>query len=114
MKYKFAFTIGAIKDVCERCPEHDIARIDELFSEDDYFTTLNNMIWFITTLNKWAVFKETRSFEGALTENDIMAMEMAEINELFGDAMATFKSDQKSETEIEPTKKAEAVPESKN
>lgn len=110
MKYKFAFTIGAIKDVCERCPNHDIARIDELFSDDDYFTTLDNMIWFIVTLNKWAVFKETRSFEGALTDNDVMAMEMDEINELFSDAMATFNGDQKSDTEIEPTKKAEAVP----
>lgn len=114
MKYKFAFTIGAIKDVCERCPDHDIARVDELFSDDDYFTTLNNMIWFITTLNRWAVFKETRSFDGALSENDIMAMDMAEIQELFADAMSTFKNDSAPETEVEPTKKAEAVPETKS
>lgn len=113
MSYKFAFTIGAIKDVCERCPDHDIARIDELFS-DDYYTTLNNMIWFITTLNRWAVFKETRSFDGALSEEDIMVMDMDEIKELFADAMKTFRNDSTPETEVEPTKKAEAVPKTKS
>lgn len=113
-KYKFAFTIGAIRDVCSRCPEHDIDRIEELFSDSDYIATLNNMVWFVVTLNKWAVYKDTRSFEGALTEDDVMAMEMDEINELFAAAISAFRNDQKTDTEIEPTKKAKAVPKKKN
>ena len=109
MEYKFAFTIGAIKDVCERCPDHDIAKIETLFRDDDYYTTLNNMIWFITTLNKWAVYKETRSFDGALSEEDILVMDMDEIKALFDDAMKAFRQDKEPQTEIE-AKKAEAVP----
>ena len=110
MKKKFALTIGAMKDICERCPDHDINQVEKLFSYDDYYTTLDNMVWFILTLNKWAVYRETKSFEGSLTEGDVLSMDMAEINVLFTEAMSAFKSDGTPETEIEPTKKAEAVP----
>lgn len=114
MKKKFAFTIGAIKEVCERCPNHDIENIADLFAEEDTVKRLENMIWFICTLNKWGVFKETNSFEGALTENDILKMEMSDINDLFDYAMSAFRGDSQSETETEPVKKDEAVSESKS
>lgn len=115
MKYKFAFTIGTIKEVCERCPNHDLDRLGELFATNDYMKSIDNMAWFICTLNRWAVFKETRSFDGALQIDDVMAMEMPEVMALFDEAMATFNKDKKSETEIVPSKKAEAAqPNEKN
>ena len=83
MKKKFAFTIGTIKEVCERCPNHDLDRLGELFSGTDYPATIDNMAWFICTLNKWAIFKETRSFDGAMTEDDVMAMDMPAIVEVY-------------------------------
>ena len=110
MKHKFALTIGAMKDICERCPDHDINQVEKLFSYDDYSTTLDNMVWFILTLNKWGVFRETKSFDGCLAEEEILAMDMNEINVLFAEAMSAFRNDGTPETEIEPTKKAEAVP----
>ena len=105
MKRNFIFTIGAIKEVCERCPDHDIERIQELFNENDLVTLLDNMAWFISVLDRWTVKKETGSEEGALTSDDILLMDMKEVNALFADAMTTFKKDSKGETEIEPTKK---------
>lgn len=113
MKKKFTFTIGAIKEVCERCPDHDIARIQELFNENDLVTMLDNMAWFISVLDRWTVKKETGTEEGALTIDDILLMDMEEINALFADAMAAFNKDSKSESEIEPVKKTKAVSKSK-
>lgn len=110
----FAFTVGAIREVCERCPNHDIDKILDLFTEEDTIKRLDNMVWFICTLNKWGVFKETGSFDGALTENEILAMEMGDINEMFESAMASFKGDSTPEDETEPAKKAEAAPKSKS
>lgn len=113
MKRKFVFTIGAIKEACERCPDHDIERIEELFDENDMVSLLDNMAWFISLLNRWAVIKETGSADGALTEKQIMLMEMPEVKALFAEAMAAFKRDQQSETEITPAKKTEAASKSK-
>lgn len=113
MKRNFAFTIGAIKEVCERCPDHDINRLMELFNETDFIKQLENMTWFICTLNKWAVYKDTGSFEGALTEEDLLKMEMPDINAMFDEAMVSFAGDSKSETEVEPVKKQKAVPSDK-
>lgn len=110
---EFAFTIGTIKDVCERCPNHDLDRLGELFSGNDYTTLLDNMAWFISTLNRWAVFKETRSFDGALTVDDVMVMDMPEVMSLFDEAMAAFNKDKKTETEIIPSKKDEAAQQNK-
>ena len=112
-KYTFAFTIGAVRDVCERCPDHNIERIGELFSDSDFVEMLDNMAWFISTLNKWSVLKETGSKEGALNIDDILLMDMAEVNDLFGQAMAAFNKDKSGETEIQPSKKTGAVPGSK-
>lgn len=100
MKKKFAFTIGTIKEVCERCPDHDLDRLGELFSGNDYPKTIDNMAWFISTLNRWAVFKETRSFDGAMTVDDVMVMDMPEVMALFDEAMAAFNKDKQPETEI--------------
>lgn len=111
--YQFAFTIGAVRDVCERCPDHNIEKIGELFDEKDFVTMLDNMAWFISVLNQWSVQKETGSREGALTVEDVLLMDMEEVNALFAQAMAAFNKDQKGETEITNTKKAEAVSESK-
>ena len=108
MKKKFAFTIGTIKDVCERCPDHNLDRLGELFAGSDYPQTIDNMAWFICTLNRWAVFKETRSFDGALTEEDILVMDMPEVMELFDEAMAAFNEDKAPQTQIVP-KKADAA-----
>lgn len=113
MKRNFIFTIGAIKDVCERCPDRDITRVEELFSDNDYVTTLDNMAWFISTLDYWGTKKTTGSAEGALTVDDIMLMDMKEIKELFSEAMTAFKNDQKSETEIAPAKKTKATSKTK-
>lgn len=113
MKKKFAFTIGTIKEVCERCPNHDLDRLGELFSGTDYPATIDNMAWFICTLNKWAIFKETRSFDGAMTEDDVMAMDMPEVMALFDEAMAAFNKDKKPETEI-IAKKEKAAQNGKN
>lgn len=99
-KYNFAFTIGAVKEICERCPDRDIERIQELFNEDNYIDMLDNMTWFICVLSKWSVFKETRSYEGALTEDDVMVMDMDEIRELFDQAMGAFRKDKDPETEV--------------
>lgn len=112
-KYTFAYTIGAIKEVCARCPDHDPERIGELFNENKYVELLDNMAWFISTLSKWSERRTHGSDEGALTEDDIMLMDMDEINDLFAQAMAAFKRDQKSETEIKPAKKTKAVSKSK-
>lgn len=113
MKRNFTFTIGAVRDICERCPDHDIARIEELFTEDNYVKTLDNMAWFICVLDRWGQKKATGSDEDALTVDDIMLMNMSEINELFADAMSAFRNDQKSESEIAPTKKAKATSKTK-
>lgn len=112
--YTFAFTVGAIKEVCERCPGHDIENIMTLFAEEDTVQRLDNMVWFICTLNKWGVFRETNSFDGALTENDIYKMDMGDVNDLFDVAMSAFNGDSQTETETEPEKKDEAAPESKS
>ena len=112
-KRKFTFTIGAVKEICERCPDHDIARIGELFDENDFVAMLDNMAWFISTLNRWSTKKATGSEEGALTEDDILLMDMEEVNKLFAQAMIAFNRDQKSETEIKPAKKTKAVSKSK-
>lgn len=112
-KYTFAFTIGAVRDVCERCPDHNIERITELFDESDFVAMLDNMAWFISTLNKWSVLKETGSKDGALSIDDILLMDMDEVNDLFSQAMSAFNKDKSGETEIQPAKKAEAVPKSK-
>lgn len=109
-KYSFAFTIGAVKEICERCPDHDIERIQELFDENNYITMLDNMAWFICVLSKWSTFRETRSYDGALTEDDIMVMDMEEIKDLFNQAMAAFRNDKEPETEVKATgKKTEDV-----
>lgn len=113
MKYKFAFTIGAVRDICERCPDHDIERIGELFDEHDFVSMLDNMAWFISVLNTWSVYKETGSRDGALQIDDILLMDMDEVNALFAQAMAAFNKDQTSETEITGAKKTKAVSKSK-
>ena len=110
MKRNFAFTIGAIREVCERCPDHDIDKLMDLFNEEDLIKRLDNMIWFICTLNKWAIYRDTGTFEGALTEDELLAMEMSDINEMFDDAMLSYAGDRQPETEIEPTKKTKAAP----
>lgn len=110
-EYTFTFTIGAVRDICERCPDHDIERIGELFDEHDFVAMLDNMAWFISVLNQWSVFKETGSRDGALKVEDVLLMDMDEVNALFAQAMAAFNRDQKADTEITETKKAEAVSE---
>lgn len=108
-KVGFAMTLGAIKDLCQKAPGSDIDRVTELFDMDDMLGTLDNMAWFIMILNKWYVYKQTRSFEGMLTEDDVYAFEIDEIRALFADALATFKKDITPETEVEG-KKEKAAP----
>lgn len=106
----FAFTIGAVKDLSDRCPAHDIDRLTELFENDNVGTTLENMAWFVHVLNKWYTYKTTRSFDGCLTEDDVLAMDVKEVRSLFDEAMISFRRDAKPTTEVEPTKKDGAAP----
>lgn len=111
----FAFTIGAIRDVCERCPDNDIERVRELFDDNQNMVSMiDNMVWFITVLNKWYVYKETGSFDGAVKESELLGMEMSEIRDMFDSAMLAMKQDKEPDTEIEPAKKDMAAPSSKN
>lgn len=100
----FAMTLGALKEICKRAPGGDIDRMNELFDSDNVVDALDNMAWFICVLNKWHTYKETRSFEGSLVEDDIYALNIDEIKELFSVALATFKQDTVPETEVEGKK----------
>ncbi len=110
----FAMTIGALKELAERCPEHDIEKIDVLFSSDDIVKTLDNMAWFISVLNRWYIYRNTKTFDGALEEADILAMDVDEVKALFGAAMRMFRNDSTPETQVEPVKKPEAAPETES
>lgn len=112
--YKFAFTIGAMQEVCERCKDHDISNVYDLFAESDPVIRVDNMIWIICILNKWAIFVETDSFDGALTKNDLLKMDISDLNDMFDAAMSSMRKDQTPETEVEPTKKQEAASKSKS
>lgn len=101
----FAVTLGALKELLERCPNGDITQIEKLFTGQDMTTMLENMAWFVRVLNKWYLYRETRSFEGAITEDDVFSLEIDEIQQMFTTAMKAFHRDRTPETEVEPTKK---------
>lgn len=113
MERNFALTNGALKDLATKCPSHDIDKVGQLFDTTDTVERLNNMAWFICVLNKWGEKRANGTFEGALTMDDIDAMEFDEIEVLFTQAMRVFKGDATPKTEVEPTsKKEEAAPRS--
>ena len=111
----FALTNGAIKELCERCPGHDIDKISQLFDTDDMIERLDNMSWFICILSKWGTKRATGSFDGALTAEDIDNLNMDELTELFQNAMGISKIDAAPTVSVKATeKKAKAAPKSKN
>lgn len=100
----FAMTLGALKELLTRCPDGDISNIMSLFTGNTA-ELFDNMAWFIVVLNRWYQYRETRSFDGAVTEDDILALNINELNALFDKAMAAFKTGNTPETEVTPTKK---------
>lgn len=106
----FALTNGAVKELCERCPNHDIEKVAELFETEDMVERLDNMEWFICILSKWGTKKATGSFDGALTMEKADLMDINEIGELFAEAMKTFSTDAKPSSEVKPAKKTKAAP----
>lgn len=108
--YYFALTTGAVKELCERCPNHDIEQVSVLFDTEDLIERLDHMSWFICILSKWGTKKMTGSFEGALTMNDIDTMDINEIGDLFAEAMKIFGKDSKPSGDVESVKKATATP----
>ena len=106
----FAMTLGAMKELIQRCPGGDIDKLDNLFDDDDIVKTLDNMAWFVCVLNRWYTFRETGTFDGAITEKQIFALNMDEVKDLFAVAMRQFRKDSSPETEVESTKKTEAAP----
>lgn len=107
---RFAMTLGALKELCERCPDNDIDKISTLFEGKNIVETMDNMVWFVLILNKWGTYKETRSFDGALTENDVYVLDIDEIQGLFDQAMSAFRKDKAPSMEVVPTGKKEAAP----
>jgi hypothetical protein len=101
----FTVTIGALKELIERCPDRDIEKITELFKGDDMIASLDHMAWFIAVLSRWHCYRETRTFDGAIDEADIYAMNTEEIQELFAEAMKTFRKDNTPTTEVTTTGK---------
>lgn len=108
----FALTNGAVKELCERCPNHDIEKVAELFETTDMIERLNNMEWFICILSKWGTKKATGSFDGALTMDDVDLMDITEIGELFNEAMKVFGNDAKPSSDVKSAKKTKAAPKS--
>lgn len=114
MEKRFVFTVGAMGEIAERCPNHDFERVYDLFAEEDAVKRLDNMIYVICVLNKWAIYKDTDTFDGAMTKNDILKLDITELNDLFDEAMTAMTEDRQPKTETEPTKKTKAASKSKS
>ena len=109
-KLEFAMTLGALKELSEKCPDKDIEKINTLFEGRNIVDTMDNMVWFVLVLNKWGTYKASRSFEGALTEDDVYSLEIDEIQGLFDPAMSAFRKDKTPSMEVVSNGKKDIAP----
>ena len=98
----FCLTIGASIELTRICPDKDITKIADLFG-DNYLNSMENVVKFISIMSKG--FHDNEAMEGRkadyLTEQDILSMKAEDLTELMSDAMDAFKSDNRTEVEVE-------------
>ena len=102
-KIGFKRTVGAVSDLAKLAPDGQIARLGELFSEQNLGITIESGAQFLAILNKW--YEKSLVFENKDYKPDpvpaewFMSLDMEEFTELMNDAMAQFSEDDKPTVE---------------
>lgn len=108
---RMAFPVGAMQDISALCPDGDIRRMMELFDISNKPMDFAVVIKMVAILSYWgeeqyAFFHpghEPRPF----TEKELKLLSVAEVQQLFVDAVSTINGDSKREIETEPVGKKE-------
>ena len=108
----FLKTVGAVCDVEEHCPEHNLKNIAALMDAETTSERINGFIVIICALNKG--YEEAKHYEdesytpNPLTKEELMHVPYDDLKELFVEATKVFYSmDQTVEVEDDPKKKEE-------
>lgn len=102
------FTIGAYVQISKLCPNGDLKRLAEVFS-DNYAESVENIVDIIVALNGGFVASEALEGRNAfrLTKDMVLALSPAEFTDLQTMALSVLKSDTKGEVEVSKTGKKE-------
>lgn len=104
----FLLTVGAASEIAKFCPDKDIGRIGEVFS-DNYVESIDVIIKMIRILSNG--YEQNKAYEtdgyvpDPITEEELMALPMGDLMLLQADALAQFKADSTPEVELEEPKK---------
>lgn len=107
---KFLLTIGASAEISELCPQGDLSRLGEVFSQS-YAKQIRVTAKLIAAMSRG--YENQKHYEDSsyepdpLTVDEIMALDTQTFQELTHAAMEQFVADQKQTVEVDDSKKKE-------
>ena len=107
---RFAFTVVAMQDVAQLCPNKDIRRLAEVFEVDaDKPLDYGVIAKFAAALSYWGEQKERWENPGykpnPFTEEELLALSPAEIRGVFEEMTKAIRQDNAVSVEAEPAEK---------
>ena len=108
MEYKgrkigFKRTVGAVSDLTKLAPDGKVARLGEIFNENDLGVTIESGAQFLAVLNKWyeksLVFENKEYVPDPVPADWFMSLDMDEFTALISEAMKQFTDDDKTTVE---------------
>lgn len=108
----FALTIGASAEISDLCPQGDLSRLGEVFSQS-YGKQIRTTAKIIAAMSRG--YENQRHYEDpsyepdALTVDEILTLDTATFQALTHEVMEQFTTDQKPTVEVEPKKKENVI-----
>lgn len=104
-----AYTVGAMQDIAQMCPDKDIRKIGDLFSADDDMPfDFGAVIKLVSILSYWGEEKhrwENPGYERRpFTEDELKTLMPDQIQTLLTSAMSVMRGDSEQTIETEPEK----------
>ena len=106
---RMAYTVGAMQDIAQMCPDKDIRKIGEMFStDDDAPFDFGAMIKLVSILSYWGEEKhrwENPGYERRpFTEEELRTLMPDQVQTLMRGAMGVMHGDSEQSVEAEPEK----------
>lgn len=105
---KFERTVWAEKQLANLCPNHDIKRLGEILSDDDFIAQIDAIMDMIIIMNtayeRKAHFLDNTHEINVITKEELEIMTEQDLVELSNVAFADFLEDGKQAIEVEPKK----------